>query len=157
MPGRAMLLRALDERLAGKRPLALGCIDFDGLKAVIEALGYEAGNELIRAVARAIEGLLKPGELVGRLHGRGGDEFVCLLAEQDHESLERRCQLLEAALDRAVVPAEPEDAYLGVSVGAALANVGDTTAVGSLFTAAESARRERRQERRRQQGRPPVA
>lgn len=100
---------------------------------------------------------MKPGELVRRLHGRGGDEFVCLLAEQDHESLERRCQLLEAALDRATVPAELEDAYLGVSVGAALANVGDTTAVGSLFTAAESARRERKQERRRQQGRPPVA
>lgn len=156
MPGRAMLLRALDERLAGKRPFALACIDFDGLKAVNETLGYEAGNELIRAVAQAIDALLKPGELVGRLHGRGGDEFVCLLAEQDHESLERRCQLLEAALDRAAVPPELENAYLGVSVGAALANAGNATPVGSLFSTAESAMRERKQERRRQQGRAPV-
>ena len=31
MPGRTMLLRALDERLAGKRPFALGCIDDTGL------------------------------------------------------------------------------------------------------------------------------
>jgi diguanylate cyclase (GGDEF)-like protein len=123
---------------------------------VNETLGYEAGNELIRAVARAIDGLLKPGELVGRLHGRGGDEFVCLLTEQDQESLERRCQLLEAALDRAAVPVELENAYLGVSIGAALANAGDTTPVGSLFTTAENAMRERKQERRRQQGRPPT-
>jgi diguanylate cyclase (GGDEF)-like protein len=156
LPGRAMLLRALDERLASKRPFALGCIDFDGLKAVNEALGYEAGNDLIRAVADAIEALLKPGELVGRLHGRGGDEFVCLLGEQDRESLERRCQLLEAALDRAPVPTELEDSYLGVSIGAALANGGDTTPVGSLFTAAEGAMRERKQERRREQGRAPT-
>ncbi len=151
MPGRALLLRALDERLASGQPFALACVDFDGLKAVNDSLGYEAGNELIRAVSAAIAGLLKQGEIVGRLHGRGGDEFVCLLGERDQPSLERRCQLLEAALDRAAVPAALASSYLGVSVGAALAN--GSTPAGSLFTAAENAMRERKQERRRSQGR----
>jgi diguanylate cyclase (GGDEF)-like protein len=151
MPGRTLLLRALDERLASGLPFALACVDFDGLKAVNDTLGYEAGNELIRTVASAISALLRPGEIVGRLHGRGGDEFVCLLAEPNQPSLDRRCQVLEAALDRAAVPAALASSYLGVSIGAAIAN--GTTPAGSLFTAAETAMRERKQERRRSQGR----
>jgi diguanylate cyclase (GGDEF)-like protein len=152
MPGRTLLLRALDERLASGRPFTLACVDFDGLKAVNDDLGYEAGNELIRAVAAAIVGLLKWGELVGRLHGRGGDEFVLLLDEPDQASLEHRCEAIEAALDRAVVPLHLASRYLGVSVGAALAN--SNSAVGSLFTMTETAMRERKQQRRVSQGRP---
>jgi diguanylate cyclase (GGDEF)-like protein len=146
MPGRALLLRALDDRLKSGRPFGLACIDFDGLKAVNDSLGYEAGNELIRAVARAITGLLGHNEVVGRLHGRGGDEFVCLLDESDDVSLDLRCRVLEAALDRAPVPAELAGSYLGVSIGAALANSG--TPAGDLFTAAENAMRTRKRERR---------
>jgi diguanylate cyclase (GGDEF)-like protein len=157
MPGRTLLLNALDERLASDRPFALACIDFDGLKAVNDRLGYEAGNELIRAVATGIEDLLRPGELVGRLHGRGGDEFVCLLDEHDQLALESRCSVLEAALDRADVPPALASSYLGVSVGAALAhrpgNGSSPAEAGALFSAAESAMRERKKERRRSQGR----
>ena len=151
MPGRTLLLRSLNERLSNGEPFSLACIDFDGLKAVNDRLGYEAGNELIRAVAKAIDQLLRPGELVGRLHGRGGDEFVCLLDECDQVSLDSRCGVLEAALDRADVPPDLASSYLGVSVGAALAN--GATPAGSLFTAAENAMRERKKERRRSQGR----
>ena len=157
MPGRTLLLDALEKRLGSGEPFALACIDFDGLKAVNDRLGYEAGNELIRAVAKSIEHLLHPGEIVGRLHGRGGDEFVCLLDERDQVSLDSRCGVLEAALDRADVPPELASSYLGVSVGAALANgstKGSTpTPAGALFTAAESAMRDRKKERRRSQGR----
>jgi diguanylate cyclase (GGDEF)-like protein len=153
-PGRRMLLRTLDDRLADGYPFSLACIDFDGLKAVNETLGYEAGNDLIRAVAQGISDLLHPGEIVGRLHGRGGDEFVCLLNETTQDALDRRCQLLEAALDRAAVPPELASSYLGVSIGAALAN--GSILPGSLFTAAETSMRERKVARKRSQGRPSV-
>lgn len=152
MPGRTLLLRSLAEWFADGQPFALACVDFDGLKAVNERLGYEAGNELICAVAQAIAGLLHEGEMVGRLHGRGGDEFVCLLMERDQQALDRRCQMLEAALDRAHVPEALASLYLGVSIGAALAN--GATEVGTIFTLAENAMRRRKQERRRSQGRP---
>jgi diguanylate cyclase (GGDEF)-like protein len=151
LPGRTFLLRELDQRIDSGRPFGLGCIDFDGLKAVNDRLGYEAGNLLICAVANAVAGQLRRGELVGRLHGRGGDEFVCLLDEEDERSLERRCRLLEAALDRAAVPAELAPWYLGVSIGAALAN--GSTRSGEVFSAAEAAMRTRKQQRRRSQGR----
>jgi diguanylate cyclase (GGDEF)-like protein len=153
MPGRTLLLRSLNERLADGHVFALACIDFDGLKSVNETLGYEAGNELIRAVAAAIGDLLRPGELVGRLHGRGGDEFVCLLNEANQSALDSRCGVLEAALDRARVPPQLVSSYLGVSIGAALAD--RSISAGELFTRAESAMRRRKQERRLQQGRQP--
>src|SRR5436190_9449658 len=73
LPGRTLILRAIDEGLRAGKPFTLACVDFDGLKAVNETLGYEAGNELICAVADAVKALLERGELVGRLHGRGGD------------------------------------------------------------------------------------
>ena len=77
--------------------------------------------------------------------------------ERDQVSLDSRCGVLEAALDRADVPPELASSYLGVSVGAALANgstKGSTpTPAGALFTAAESAMRDRKKERRRSQGR----
>jgi diguanylate cyclase (GGDEF)-like protein len=154
MPGRNLLLRALEERLAAGEPFALACVDFDGLKSVNDRFGYEAGNLLIRTVAEAIADLLKPGETIGRLHGRGGDEFVCLLSERDQHTLERRCKVLEAALDRAAVPPELTSSYLGVSIGAALSD-GHSTRASSLFTAAENALHERKETRRRSQGRPP--
>jgi len=153
MPGRTLLLRSLNERLADGHVFALACIDFDGLKSVNETLGYEAGNELIRAVAGAIEDLLRPGELVGRLHGRGGDEFVCLLNEASQPALDSRCGVLEAPLDPARVPPQLVSSYLGVSIGAALAD--RSISPGELFSRAEAAMRRRKQERRRQQGREP--
>src|SRR4051794_19253751 len=110
------------------------------------------GGPIIRAVARGIEDLLNRGEIVGRLHGRGGDEFVCLLDETTQDGLERRCRLLEATLDRAAVPPEIASSYLGVSIGAALAN--GSTGPGLLFTEAESSMRQRKAERKRSQGRP---
>ncbi|HEY2372848.1 MAG TPA: GGDEF domain-containing protein [Gaiellaceae bacterium] len=152
MPGRNFLLRSIDAWVAEGEPFGLACIDFDGLKAVNEEFGYEAGNKLIRAVAHEIEGLLHEGEIAGRLHGRGGDEFMCLLKERDEAELAYRCKELEAALDRAPVPSALASSYLGVSVGATLANT--TTPTGALLTAAENAMRERKQERRRSQGRP---
>lgn len=56
MPGRTLLLRSLAEWFADGQPFALACVDFDGLKAVNERLGYEAGNELICAVAQGLRG-----------------------------------------------------------------------------------------------------
>ena len=77
MPGRTLLLRSLEEWYAGGRPFALACVDFDGLKAVNETKGYEKGNLLICAVAKAIEKLLRDGEIVGRLHGRSTSAASC--------------------------------------------------------------------------------
>jgi len=67
--------------------LALLVADVDGLKAVNDRLGHQAGDEMLTGVGRALDGALGPGERLFRI---GGDEFAALLALGDQPDLEAR-------------------------------------------------------------------
>jgi diguanylate cyclase (GGDEF)-like protein len=60
--------------------------DLDGLKAVNDALGHDAGDQLINAAADALRLAAPPGAIVARL---GGDEFGILVVGEvvDHHEL----------------------------------------------------------------------
>jgi diguanylate cyclase (GGDEF)-like protein/PAS domain S-box-containing protein len=60
----------------GMRSSSALVIDVDGFKFVNDSLGHQAGDELIRAVARTLQRRLRGSDAIARL---GGDEFACLL------------------------------------------------------------------------------
>jgi diguanylate cyclase (GGDEF)-like protein/PAS domain S-box-containing protein len=59
---------------------ALLLFDLDGLKHVNDTFGHQCGDQLIRAVSRAVRGRLRETDAVARI---GGDEFAILLASVD--------------------------------------------------------------------------
>ena len=71
--------------------LAAFMIDINGLKAVNDSLGHEAGDELICGAAACIREVL---DEFGRCYRTGGDEFV-VLAKLNREAARRAIDALE--------------------------------------------------------------
>ena len=74
--------RALAERVTQlpRVPFAFVAIDVDGLKPVNDTYGHSAGDELLSAVATAMQAQMRSADVLART---GGDEFVVLMVGSD--------------------------------------------------------------------------
>jgi diguanylate cyclase (GGDEF)-like protein len=118
LPNRRSLLRWLDE--LGKDPaLAVLLVDFDGLRAVNNVLGHQAGDTLHSGVVAGVSASrLRQDDLVARLHGSGGDEFVvCCPGLGEDEAMARAVEL-EQHLVELRMPRALRHLYRGASVEA---------------------------------------
>lgn len=62
------------------RPYCMLLFDLDRFKLINDSYGHGVGDEVLEAVARRAEGVLRDGDWLGRW---GGEEFLCLLPETD--------------------------------------------------------------------------
>jgi diguanylate cyclase (GGDEF)-like protein len=79
LANRALILDRVEQMLVrsrrSKTPVAALFIDLDNFKQVNDTLGHDAGDELLRAVAARLDGVVRATDTLGRL---GGDEFVVI-------------------------------------------------------------------------------
>jgi diguanylate cyclase (GGDEF)-like protein/PAS domain S-box-containing protein len=111
---------------------ALLVLDLDGFKAVNDEHGHKAGDDVLRAVAAALQGRLRESDTVARI---GGDEFAVLLPQAGPEDAEKVCQALERSIP-GDVPA-PGDHRIELSVGFAAFAEG-VTSIDEILTAADA-------------------
>ena len=96
-------------------------VDLDGIKAVNDTLGPAVGDDLVVAVARLLEGNVRPGDSVARL---GGDEFAVLL--EHVTTVEDATRVADRVLDRLREPLQVGGHAVTISgsIGIALSGAG---------------------------------
>jgi diguanylate cyclase (GGDEF)-like protein len=92
--------------------LTAAYVDVDNFKAVNDALGHAAGDELLMLAARTMSDALRGTDVVARL---GGDEFALLLPGAGLPDATARLQAVHNALNAATAATEPA---VGFSIGA---------------------------------------
>jgi diguanylate cyclase len=107
-------------------------LDLDGFKPVNDLLGHDAGDAVLREVARRLNRMVRSGDTVARL---GGDEFAILMAETATiENAEALAQRVLAAFN------EPYD-YEGqtISIGTSIGIATGSHDANSLMRSADGA------------------
>ncbi|MEK9951124.1 MAG: GGDEF domain-containing protein [Curvibacter sp.] len=121
LPNRVLLADRLERALLLARrdsgELALLYLDLDGFKEVNDAHGHEAGDVVLRTMARRIHACIRASDTLARL---GGDEFVVLLPDmKDHGHALALADKIIAEVRRPVTLHQDVSARLSASIGIA--------------------------------------
>lgn len=103
LPNRHLFRDRLAQALRESRRFGLNLVvlfmDLDNFKLVNDSLGHAAGDDLLRTVARRLQGCLRQTDTVARF---GGDEFVVLLLGEAEADVLRVVDRITEALRRPV-------------------------------------------------------
>ncbi len=136
LPNRTRLTEHLQASLqaaeANGRSLAVMFLDLDRFKIVNDTLGHDAGDQLLREVARRLKSCVREGDIVSRL---GGDEFVIVTRSVGLRAAVQQmaARLLQAFHDPFRVGAS--EFFTSASIGIALFPENGTTSEGLLKNA----------------------
>ena len=138
LANRAHFLHRLEQAVAGRRdraqPIAVLCLDLDNFKAVNDALGHPAGDELLVRVAGRLTASLGDKATVARL---GGDEFAVLIEASVEASQAAAHRILEAF--RAAIVIDGVPLTVRPSIGFTLAPATSNCTVDDLLRHADLA------------------
>ncbi|MFD1215272.1 MULTISPECIES: EAL domain-containing protein [Microbulbifer] len=108
------LYNAVDSVKGSDGVHALAYIDLDRFKVINDSAGHQAGDALLKNVAKLLRDHLRPSDCVARL---GGDEFGLLLKECDKEQARLRCEQLVRKIGALRFPWHNRLFDVGASVG----------------------------------------
>jgi len=103
-------------------PLSVLMVDVDRFKALNDSYGHQAGDTVLRHIARALVGAMRIEDHVGRL---GGDEFLVILPE-DEGSATALAERLSHLRVPPLAVGNGQDLEVTVSVGAATMRPGES-------------------------------
>jgi diguanylate cyclase (GGDEF)-like protein len=127
------LIRMVAQAQRTGLPLSAVVLDLDHFKALNDRHGHQAGDEVLQAVGGALRRGIRASDFAGRW---GGEEFVILLPDTDHDGAMHLAESLRKELDGLHVPGVT--AHVTGSLG--VATLPDSAADGpSLIRAADSA------------------
>lgn len=119
---------------AGQRPLTLVYVDVDGLKALNDEAGHEAGDALLVETGALLRAAFRSTDILARL---GGDEFVVMTRglHGDGAIIRHRIARLSQALHRSGA----QSCEISLSAGVILAAASAVPALEDLLSRADKA------------------
>jgi diguanylate cyclase (GGDEF)-like protein len=132
------------------KPFSVVLVDVNNLTAVNKEYGVRAGDEVLRHVARAVDGTRRYNDLVARL---GDDEFGVVLLDCAEEGVKAFADRLEDRLSRESASAEVNgrtiSLWAGICSGASTSTPAMTESAAVLESAIEDLNRAKHDRERR--------
>jgi diguanylate cyclase (GGDEF)-like protein/PAS domain S-box-containing protein len=124
LPNRAHLDAVMAAARADDLALAVLFMDLDGFKAVNDELGHDAGDEVLRQLAKRLQGAVRPADTLIRL---GGDEFVVVAPGCGPDGARALASRMHGVLAEPF-PVDGQLASVGASIGVAVGSGTDDLA-----------------------------
>lgn len=119
-----------------RHPMSLALVDIDRLKIANDRFGHQAGDDLVRAVAREISQMVRTSDAACRY---GGDEFVIVLTNADAAAAQIFAERLADNVHAATAAAEPRAPWAPASISIGLATYpADGTSLRDLLRTADA-------------------
>ena len=116
------------------QPLALIMLDVDHFKRINDGHGHPAGDEVLRRIAATCRGMLRDGDLMGRL---GGEEFAITLVQPPLQVASAVAERLRKAVSELDIEFGGERLAVTISLG--IAEVGEgITSLDHLVSKADA-------------------
>jgi diguanylate cyclase len=104
-------------------PASLMLVDVDHFKKFNDTYGHQAGDEVLRGVARVLYASVRDSDIVCRY---GGEEFAVILPGQVGNDAQKSAERIRSAVERAVFAIDGQDLNVTISGGVAPITPRDT-------------------------------
>ena len=130
-----IVINAVEEgNQSANNVFAVFFLDLDGFKSVNDQYGHSTGDELLKLVARRLEGSIRQMDAVARL---GGDEFGVVL----HKTNEPKdvCKIAQTISDKIKAPYQIDEKEIHISTSIGISFYPDYKTLEDLINAADRA------------------
>jgi diguanylate cyclase (GGDEF)-like protein len=115
LPNRRAILEILNDASAHRRGgRAIAMLDIDHFKRVNDRHGHAAGDAALVTFAKVCSGLLREGDVMGRL---GGEEFLLVFHRARAAELQPLFERMRSALRATPIPGMPVEERISFSMG----------------------------------------
>lgn len=112
-----MLKKELARAKRNEKGIALLMIDIDHFKRVNDTYGHQAGDEVLKEVARRFESIKRSEDSVGRY---GGEEFIVVFADMNAADMERVSDRYRHIIEDTPINIPDNDLEITASLGLGL-------------------------------------
>jgi diguanylate cyclase (GGDEF)-like protein/PAS domain S-box-containing protein len=110
-------------------PLSLAIFDLDDFKKINDTYGHPTGDDVLKAFARKIKGMLRGNDIFGRI---GGEEFAISMISCGLEEAEKAASRIGKAVAEEVIKTDQHDIRCTISVGVSQLGSGEKSSEAIL-------------------------